>query len=195
MNQKNPQDDAEKLQALLHPKDLILRRQVIGASSIVPPEPGVYALYFKRSPSPDIQLEKCHKWQGRYLLYVGTSPSKPSSQANLRKRLSGHMRGNASRSTVRKSVGCLMSRALNIQLYPVGSRLTFASGEQNLSHWLEENVSVHWVVHLAPWDLEKFAIATLNLPLNLAHNKKHPFYSTLKKSRKEASMLARSLVV
>ena len=38
---------------------------------------------------------------------------------------------------------------------------------------------VAWVVHAEPWRPEPHVIQSLSLPLNLDHNKRHPFYRDL----------------
>jgi hypothetical protein len=61
------------------------------------------------------------------------------------------MRGNASGSTLRLSLGCLLSTTLGIQLCPgPHGRMTFSAGEAKLSAWLHENAAVTWVVCPAP---------------------------------------------
>ena len=80
--------------------------------------------------------------------------------------------GNAEGSTLRKTLGCLLSDELGIQLRRVGSgrRRTFAEGEQGLSAWMADNAFVSWVVREHPWELEDNLIASLDLPLNLEGN-------------------------
>jgi len=191
---------AEKLK---HPQRLVNRSKVIGRSSIVPAVPGIYAWYFKISPSRYIDFESCWQYEGARLLYVGISPSKPPkngkapSKETLRKRIRTHMKGNASSSTLRYSVGCLLSQFLGIQLRRIGrtERLYFLNGESVLSDWLEENVSVTWVPHSAPWLVEEDTISALNLPLNLDLNRDHPFYETLSNTRRVARKKAKELPV
>jgi hypothetical protein len=107
------------------------------------------------------------------------------------------MRGNASSSTLRYSVGCLLSQTLGIQLRRVGKkeRFYFLNGEDILSDWLEENALVTWIPHKEPWLVEKEVISDLYLPLNLDHNRDHPFFETLSQSRKNARENAKKLSV
>jgi hypothetical protein len=111
---------------LLQPNHLVPRKELIGRSSIVPSSPGIYAWYFLKSPSNEIDLDSCWQWQDKYLLYVGISPIEPPkngaapSKNNLRKRIRSHMSGNASSSALRMSVGCLLSNELRIQLRRIG---------------------------------------------------------------------------
>jgi len=193
----------DTIQQLVHPEMLACRQEVIGRSSIVPAEPGIYAWYFKQPPSPKIQLEKCWQWKGCYLLYIGISPKeppkngKPPSSQNLRKRIGYHMRGNAEGSTLRMSIGSLVACSLGFKLRRVGSgkRMTFSDGELVLSDWLEENAYVAWVSHPEPWVVEKEAISGLYLPLNLDQNTHHPFHANLAAARKAAKGAARELPI
>lgn len=193
----------EAITQLLYPKRLIPRSELIGRSSIVPAAPGIYAWYFSQSPSAEIQLDSCWQWQNRYLLYVGISPSEPpkngapTSKNNLRKRIRSHMAGNASGSTLRLSLGCLLSDSLGIELRRIGrtGRFSFADQESVLSSWLEDHAFVTWVEHSEPWVVEREAVYSLYLPLNLDMNQHHPFYPTLSGSRRDARERARQLPV
>jgi len=188
---------------LLKPDDLVPRIQLIGRSSIVPSSPGIYAWYFSNPPSDEIDLNSCWKWQDKYLLYMGISPVEPPkngaapSKNNLRKRIRSHMSGNASSSTLRMSVGCLISNELGIQLRRIGrtERLYFGQDELILSAWLEQNAFVTWIEITEPWILEQKIVPELYLPLNLRMNKEHPFYPTLYRCRKLAREEARMLPV
>jgi hypothetical protein len=184
---------------LLHPERVFSRDEVLARPSAVPSEPGIYAWYFRQPPSPLIDLGACWNHAGLWLLYVGISPSEPPrdggepSKNNLRKRIQGHMRGNASGSTLRLSLGCLLSDELGIELRRVGrtGRCTFSTKEQILSDWMQNNAFVTWEVHPEPWVVEREAVPSLYLPLNLDMNKGHPFYATLSGVRRGQKQLAR----
>ncbi|MFZ4429495.1 MAG: GIY-YIG nuclease family protein [Phycisphaerales bacterium] len=162
---------------------------------------GCYAWWFREAPggTPIGQTATRH---GLVLLYVGISPRrrssgvKPSKQ-NLRSRIRYHYRGNAEGSTLRLSLGCLLSERLGIHLRRVGSgsRLTFNAGELVLSNWMRQNALVGWIEHARPEELEEAAIARLNLPLNLEHNKQHEFYGQLSSLRAAARQRAKALPV
>src|SRR5690349_9933035 len=96
-------------------------------------------------------------------------------------RLRYQMRGNAEGSTLRLTLGCLLSDELGLQLRRVGSgtRLTFCDGEKLLSEWLADNAFVTWEVTPEPWLLEHALINAVPLPLNLDQNASHAFCSTL----------------
>ncbi len=193
----------ETIAHLVKPRHLFLRKDVLGRESRVPAEPGIYAWYFKTTPSPEIDWNRCNESNGLRLLYVGISPSEAkthggkASKNNLRKRIRGHMNGNASGSTLRLSLGCLLSPTLGIQLRRNGKteRMHFSEGEDLLSEWLDQNASVCWVQHEAPWVIERAAVGQLYLPLNLSMNKLHPFYHTLSQARRSARQKARELPV
>jgi hypothetical protein len=126
---------------------------VLRSPSIVPAAPGVYGWYFKRAPA-SVPTDGCLTIDGKILLYVGISPNappvngRPPSRQNLGTCLRYHMRGNAEGSTLRPSLGCLLSEELGLKLRRVGSgnRLTFCDGEKLLSEWLAENAFVTWEV-------------------------------------------------
>jgi len=187
---------------LLNPKRLWCREEILARPSPVPGQPGVYAWYFRQIPR-GVPIEGCIRHQGSTLLYVGMSPKEPSknsatsSRQTLRSRLRQHFAGNASGSTVRLSVGCLLSEQLGIQLRRVGhsERMTFANGEQKLSAWLGENAFVTWMVDTQPWLLEGQLIGSLSLPLNLDQNAAHRFCAVLSAKRREARSDARVLPV
>lgn len=191
--------DPDKIEALLRPKTLAQAAAVLGHPSAVPSEPGVYAWYFDEVP-PGVPTDGCHQVDGSWLLYVGISPKKPSSagkasKQDLRKRLSNHYSGNASGSTLRLTLGSLLGNQLGIQLQPVRGRLTFGSGEDQLSEWMAEHARVTWVTDPEPWILEDHLIETLSLPLNLQGNAHHPFQATLAAARRDARSLARQAAV
>jgi len=184
---------------LIQPSKIANRDEVLARPSIVPNMPGIYAWFFKTTPSSEIDIKKCWEWNKMHLLYVGISPKRPSltgkppSRQNLRKRIRCHMRGTAYGSTLRLSLGCLLSESLGIQLCREGSgtRLTFSSGEELLSRWMSDNAFVAWIPHPEPWIIEEIAIARLYLPLNLDQNSRHPFYPFLSNARKKAKERAR----
>jgi hypothetical protein len=107
------------------------------------------------------------------------------------------MRGNAYGSTLRLTLGCLLSDQLGIQLRRVGSgkRLTFtAAGEAVLSEWMDANAHVCWMACEEPWVVEQI-IRSVNLPLNLRDNDQHPYCVTLRACRAGAKARARELPI
>ncbi len=143
---------------LLNPAHLYSRAEVLERPGPVPPNPGVYAGYFRDVPG-SVALEGCHVMGDATLLYVGIAPrlfreGLPASRQTLRSRLRYHYRGNAEGSTLRLTLGCLLANTLGLDLRRVGSgkRLTFGPGEAVLSAWMGENAFVTWVEHPRPWE-------------------------------------------
>ena len=189
--------------ALLQPEHLYERADVRAKPCPVPAEPGIYAWYFRELPDSRIQRDHLHHAHGLTLLYVGISPKapplsggKPSSE-NLRKRIRYHYEGNAEGSTLRLTLGCLLSSCLGTALRRVGSgkRLTFGSGETTLTDWMAENALVTWIATPAPWEVEAQLLDELDLPLNLDQNSGNHFYPTLREVRKDAREKARALPI
>lgn len=189
-----------KHEALLNPTRLYARAEVLARPSPVPAESGVYAWYFRQVP-PRVPTEGCITAHGLTLLYVGISPSEASARKDsrnppqLRKRLRTHLRGKASTSTLRFTLGCLLSERLGIHLQRVRGRYTFAEGETLLNAWLDDNAFVCWLPTPQPWVVEDALIASTDLPLNLRGNERHPFFPQLRAVRQAARDKANALVV
>lgn len=158
---------------------LRLRAEVMGRPSPAPSSPGVYAWYFKPAPG-GVDTTGCFDAEGWKLLYVGISPKEPPtngrapSRSTLRKRLLTHFAGNAAGSTLRKTLGCLLSEELEIMLRRVGSgeRYTLSNpGEQRLDRWMDDHARVVWLETPKPWRVEREILASnLPLPLNVRDN-------------------------
>jgi len=183
--------------ALLKPIRLWTRDEVL-QTACVPKSAGVYAWYFREPPS-QVPTDGCIVRDGLTLLYIGIAPKAPPrngaspSARTLHDRLRNHLRGNASGSTLRLTLGCL----LGLQLRRVGSseRKTFATDEPRLSEWMGKNALACWIETAEPWLLEEKLIASVCLPLNLDQNRAHPFHATLSALRSEAKRRADSLPV
>lgn len=183
---------------LLHPERLYTPAEILSLPCPVPRAPGVYAWYMTQVP-PGVPMMDCHRCQGLPLLYVGIAPRRPPSgeappsKSTLRDRLRQHLRGNAAESTLRLSLGSLLTGDLGLVLQRSGKsgRLTFGAGEQRLSSWMAEYTRITWIVADAPWILEERLIDQLSLPLNLQGNDAHPFADTLHAARRAARERAR----
>jgi hypothetical protein len=128
------------------------------------------------------------------LLYVGIAPRNQGSSQNLRRRISYHYRGNAEGSTLRRTLGILLTERSEFPLRRVGGgqRMTFTHlGEQWLDKWMEENAFVCWFEYPSPWNIEASIFKVLPLPLNIRDNGHHPFSGELNRLRKEAISMAR----
>jgi hypothetical protein len=182
-----------------YPEKTYSRTEVMSKPSPVPPVNGVYFWWFKEIP-PGVPTEGCITSDGYTLLYVGISPDqrgKPNSRSNLRKRIKTHYSGNAAGSTLRRTLGVLLSGLSGFPLRRVGSgsRMTFTHpGEQWLDVWMEKNAKVHWLPVDAPWELEDTLISSLSLPLNIQGNA-HGFKMTLSGMRSQAAADARLMEI
>jgi hypothetical protein len=164
---------------LLSPDHLYNASEVLARPSVVPASAGIYAWYFNQVPG-FVDTAACHRYGDHVLLYVGISPKappangRPPSRSTLRKRLQTHYSGNAEGSTLRLTLGCLLSDQLNIKLRRVGSgtRSTFTNpGEQLLDQWMKNHAFVTWVETDRPWEVERQILSsTLCLPLNINGN-------------------------
>ncbi len=191
---------AERAEQLLNPPQLWTRTEVLKSPCPIPSSSGVYAWYFDEVP-PGVPIEGCNQLGSRFLLYVGISPREaprnggaPSKQS-IRTRVRYHFRGNAEGSTLRLTLGCLLSDVLGIQLRRVGSgtRLTFSEGEAALSEWMGRHAAVCWVATEEPWALEAQLIGRLVLPLNLDQNTNGTFRKALSQVRAKQRERARAL--
>ncbi len=182
-----------------YPAKTYSRTEVMSKPTPVPAVNGVYFWWFKEIP-PGVPTKGCITSDGYTLLYVGISPDhrgKPNSRSNLRKRIKTHYSGNAAGSTLRRTLGVLLSGISNFPLRRVGtgSRMTFTHpGEQWLDYWMERNAKVHWIAVEAPWELEDTLIASIPLPLNIQGNA-HNFRTALSEMRRQAAAEARLMEV
>lgn len=177
--------------------------EILDNPNLIPSTAGIYYWYFNENTIPHlINLHKCKKVQGNYLLmYVGISPSRKNSHQSLRSRIiSNHLHGNASSSTLRRSLGCLLSEDLGIQLRCTenGKRVKFftginENGERILTQWMRENAHISWEEVNEPWNMEPEIIQTGFYPLNLEHNEHNENYPILSEIRKECLNNARRL--
>jgi hypothetical protein len=85
-----------------------------------------------------------------------------------------HYYGNAAGSTLRRTLGCLLSYQLGVRVRRVGSggRYTFMNlGEQRLDDWMKQHAFVSRLETGTPWKLEiKLLSSGLRLPLNVDRN-------------------------
>lgn len=194
----------ELFPALTRPGRVHGRGEVLSRPSPVPKTAGLYAWWFRGLP-PGIDTTGCLQRNGLTLLYVGISPKEPptngqgASKSTLRQRLRTHYSGNASGSTLRLTLGCLLAAQLGITLQRVGSggRFTFTNpGEQILDGWMAANAFVAWQATERPWEAERELLASgLILPLNLRDNPSTIHTSYLSGVRAAARLAALSTPV
>jgi hypothetical protein len=187
------------LQQLTRPSRLWSRAEVLARPSPAPAAPGIYAWYFRELPGC-VDAADCVRNGDSTLLYIGISPAappkngKPPSRRTLRSRIRSHFKTDASRSTLRLTLGCLLARQLGIELrVGRGDRINFGAGERVISEWMDRYALVCWVKCAEPWKVEEEAISSISLPLNLDRNSHHRFYAKLKEIRSEARQGAKNL--
>ena len=89
--------------------------KVLSKPCPVPAKPGVYAWFFKDIPGA-LPTTDCVTKEGLTLLYIGISPKNAFSSQNLRRRITYHYRGNAEGSTLRLTLGVLLSGEIGYPL-------------------------------------------------------------------------------
>lgn len=144
--------------------------------------------WFRELPTT-LGTSGCAKKDGLTLLYTGISPKKPPasggapSRQTLRTRIKTHYTGDAAGSTLRLTLGILLAEQLGIALRRVGSgdRLTFHTGEKQLSEWMHAHALVSWIESVEPWEVGHRLITALDVPLNLDSNGHNEFYPVLKR--------------
>jgi hypothetical protein len=170
------------------------------SENALPARPGVYGWYFDALP-PVVPVADCHRADGWVLAYVGIAPRRPyldgrRSSQTLASRLRMHFAGRAFGSTLRYSLGCLLSGVLGLEYRRHGQGFGFGlEGETALSRWMHTHARVVYCVHEAPWIEEERSIDSLSVPLNLKGNEGHPFHTHLSALRWSTLERARQLPV
>jgi hypothetical protein len=137
--------------------------------------------------------------EGRELLYVGIAPRKPSaagreSASHLKARITAHATKDASRSTLRLSLGVLLADELGLVLGIHKDRANWGpAGELELTRWMNQHARISWVVAEAPWVIEDELLAQASLALNV-DGRTDAFAASLSARRKQARRAARQTV-
>jgi len=183
------------LDAIVNPARLSSPVELDANTEVVPAESGIYGWYFSTLPC-DMEVSTCKQVNASVLLYVGIAPGRPNSKSNLRKRLRQHRRDRGG-STLRRSLAALLATELRLTSgVPGAGHLKIGDeGERALSNWIAANARVTWVTTPEPWRIEREVIEALDLPLNLMHNSRHPFWPTLTSARAGARKSVRGFLV
>ena len=178
--------------------ELYSRKQIVNDQLLErPPKSGFNLWFFKEIPD-DIPANGCFKKDGLTLLYVGIAPDSVKSKRNLYQRIRGdHCKGNAKISTLRLSLGVLLTSDYPLRRVKKATRkeeiMTFTSdGEKWLNDWMDENAFVGWVKHPTPWEIKEQVIEAFSPPLNIKDGT-HLFGEILNDRRVEAKRLAREM--
>lgn len=155
--------------------------------------PGVYRWYFKEPPDY-VPLKGCtYKrlyFTKYWLLYVGRAD-------DLRQRIvdyhiDGKHYAEGTMSTLRLSLGCLLSRELGLVLYYPPQSFG-KKGDKKLNKWLRKHARVSWIETENNALLETQAIQKYVLPLNHSH-KQHVLKKPLSNLRSDFSSIAKNSV-
>lgn len=188
----------EVIHRLISESSIQSKDEILANAELKQCDRGIYAWFFKELPPQlDERRDRYFKREGKWLLYIGICPSSSESNRVLRDRIRTHFTRNSYGSTLRLSLGCLLSNCLGITLQVIGKsrrRLTFRDGEKKLSRWMENYAFVAWIQHDSPWIVEDDAFKVLDLPLNLKGNQHNDFYEELKAIRAKARETARARV-
>lgn len=187
----------EVIRIISKPTKVWSRGEILSKPNPIPMTDGIYAWFFKTVP-PQVPSLGCENYNDLTLLYAGISPKNEASSQNLRKRITTHFRGNAEGSTLRLTLGVLLSEESGFELRRVGSgkRKTLTHlGEQWLDKWMDDNAFVLWIESEKPWSIEKEILRNFSLPLNIQDNEHHEFSKTLSSIRIRAKKIAEDLPI
>jgi len=172
---------------ILHPRQLTRPSD----ANTSPKEKGIYGWYFTPGslPVPSAPYEAT---EGYELLYVGIAPKDAVSKSLLRPRLVRHATGDASRSTLRLTVGVLLTEELGLILGIHQGRTNWGpDGEARLTRWMNEHARIAWAVDPTPWVAEDELLAAATLALNV-DGRSDAFSTELKDRRTVARRAARA---
>lgn len=136
----------------------------------VPALPGNYIFALREnSKLPDIGIPVTYtKFRDYEVIYVGLA-SDSLKDRDIKK----HFNGNAGRSTLRKSLGCLFGYNLipRDSHYNSNGKTKFnVTDESKLSDWMKTNLLLFYYPNKEFDNIESFLIQDLNSPLNLDKN-------------------------
>lgn len=178
---------------VLQPRSLTHPAEVRGA----PAEPGIYG-WWMRVDSLDVPPADYRENDGFELLYVGISPRRPGaagrvSKGNIRKRLNQHVNGNASQSTLRRTLGVLLTARLGLTLGMHSGRTHYGDGEPLITRWMHENARVAYAIDPKPWEAEGELLEHAVLALNISGRGDDEFARSISAQRTAARGAARSV--
>ncbi len=176
---------------LLKDKFSLFDPQIMDASAL-PNESGNYIIVLRATSSLPVSGQILttptltsfeYKEEIFHVIYVG------QSSTSLHTRIYGqHFNGTGGKSTLRKSLGCLLGFELiprDIKTPDNGKTTFIQSDESVLTEWMRDNLMLFYYVGNDYADVEKELIRTYNPPLNL----KGKFNKTNAEFRKQLSAL------
>jgi len=144
------------------------------------PAAGLYSWWQADGALPGVPAVPHPAVPGLGLIYVGIGPASAKSSETLRSRLVGkHLEGNTGSSTLRLTLASHLVDALNLRPRATAKKVVLdAADNRCLSEWMFANLRVRWTAHPTPWDVEAEAIGAMRPPLNIDHNRDHPYCLT-----------------
>ena len=152
-----------------------------------PSAPGLYAWWGARGAIHGVPHHPHPEQPELGLLYVGISPARSSSGADIRSRVLGrHVRGNTSSSAFRFVLASLLREELALTPRRTASKVVLDRGDNaRLRDWQLGHLSLTWCVRGRPWEVEGEVISRMEPPLNSSGNQGHPFYPRVSSARSE----------
>jgi hypothetical protein len=155
------------------------------AAGGLPTQPGFYAWWVDEGTLAGVPHHPHPKLAELGLLYVGISPTRPSSRGNIRSRVVGqHVGGNTSSSTFRFVLASLLLDELELKPRGTVSKVVLDRDDNaRLRQWQLAHLSLSWCTRERPWEVEEAVIALMQPPLNSAANRAHPFFARVSAAR------------
>jgi hypothetical protein len=163
-----------------------LRTAVVASASRIskgtlPSSPGLYAWWTSIPLDPKVAAPPSGltvRAPGLDLIYVGIS-------RNLDARVWGdHLGAATGSSTLRRALGAWSGPSAGWVTEHRGGRVQHTpASEAVLTAWMRDGLSVSWVEHESPADVERDVIQILRPPLNWQHNRAHPNWAELDSAR------------
>lgn len=161
-----------------------------------PSSPGIYAWYFDEPP-PYVPTSGCTfvkaggwlfktKW---WLLYIGRAED--LNDRNVNYHIKGEHYAEGTISSLRLSLGCLLSKKLDLILYYPPESFG-AYGDSKLNEWLKEHVRISWIEVKNIYVIEPEIIRNCTLPLNYKDND-HPLKKPLSNLRTAFRNISKNL--
>jgi hypothetical protein len=149
-----------------------------------PFESGVYFWYVTKNGADKlgIDVSKCHVENNMHLIYIGLAK-------NINERLNWHLNDSHSVSSIRSGFVSTLRQTLSALL--VGNMV---ASKEVVDEFMRNHMAVRYEICKNYKEKEISLIREYDLPLNLKGNTGHPFYSTLKKLRKESKKLSLKMI-
>jgi hypothetical protein len=157
----------------LHPAQDVVSNAALGANTR-----GVYGIFFDRKAlllerSGYLEFDKTLPIEvdDHDLLYVGASIDP------LRRRVLAHLTGNSKASSLRMTLGAILTEELLLDPIAGANRgyYDFGFGEARLSQWIVSTTRIGFYPSDDPYDLERDILRCVPLPLNIDQRKRHRF--------------------